>query len=111
MQQCSAAVDVGTEGNESADQLEHTGSLYPFIGAETSCRTSDRVANQDIRDWMCRDHQEYWQSTPGQIHAKSFLPKPSVKRTVEFLKQQIPSKTSSRPVNRTPSLKGLTGYN
>jgi hypothetical protein len=55
----------GTESNESADQLEHTGSLYPFIGAETS----DRVAKQDIRDWMCRDHQEYWQSTPGQIHA------------------------------------------
>jgi hypothetical protein len=39
-----------------------------------------------IRDLMWRQHQEYWQSVPGQRHAKSFLSKLSDKRTAEFLK-------------------------
>jgi hypothetical protein len=38
-----------------------------------------RVSGQVIRDWMCREHQEYWQSIPAQKHAKSFLSKLSAK--------------------------------
>jgi hypothetical protein len=45
-----------------------------------------RVARQVIRDWVSREHQEYWQSTPGQSHAKSFLSKLSAKRIVKFPK-------------------------
>jgi hypothetical protein len=49
-------------------------------------RLSDRVAGQVISDWMCRQHQEYWQSIPGQKHSKSSLSKLFAERTVEFLK-------------------------
>jgi hypothetical protein len=34
------------------DQLAKGGSLYPFVGP-------DRVAERTIRDWMCREHQQY----------------------------------------------------
>jgi hypothetical protein len=47
---------------------------------------SERVAKRAIRDWVCREHQKYWQSTPGQRHAKSFIPKLSAKRSEEILK-------------------------
>jgi hypothetical protein len=62
------------------------------------------VAAQVIRDWMYRKNKDYWQSNPGQKHAKSFLLKLSAKRTQDFRTQQIPSKTS----DRTLSLKGQT---
>jgi hypothetical protein len=51
---------------------------------------SDKVARAVIRDWMCRENQEYWNSMPGQRHAKSFISKLSAKRTVEFLKLKNP---------------------
>jgi hypothetical protein len=65
----------GIEGNESADELAKRGSLHPFIGPEPACGISERVAKWAIRDWVCREHQKYWQSTPGQRHAKSFITK------------------------------------
>jgi hypothetical protein len=72
----------GTEGTETADQQATWGSLYPLTGPDPACGVSERVA----RDWMCREHQEYWQSTPGQRHAKIFPSTLSDKRTTEFLK-------------------------
>jgi hypothetical protein len=74
----------GIEDNEIADQLTKRGSQHPFIGPEPTCGTSDRVAGWVIRDWMCREHQDYWQSTPGQRHANSFLSKLSEKRMLDF---------------------------
>jgi hypothetical protein len=70
----------GIKGNESADQLAKRGSLHPFIGPEPVCGISERVAKRAIRDWVCREHQKYWESTSGQKHAKSFTPKLSAKR-------------------------------
>jgi hypothetical protein len=75
----------GIKGNENGEQLGKRGSLHPFIGSELTCGISDRVAGQVIRDWTCREHQEYWQSIPGKRHAKSYHSKLSDKRTVEFL--------------------------
>jgi hypothetical protein len=75
----------GIEGNETADQLAKGDSLHPFIGPEHACTISDRV-KWAIRDWMCREHHKYLQSTPRQSQAKSFFSKLSAKRTVEFLK-------------------------
>jgi hypothetical protein len=63
----------GVVGNEIADQLAKRGSLHPFIGPEPACGVSDKVAGLVIQDWTCREHQEYWQSLPGQRHAKSFV--------------------------------------
>jgi hypothetical protein len=76
----------GIESNETVDQLAKRSSLHPFIGPEPACGISDKVAGQVIRDWMCREHQEYWQSIPGQRHAKSLFSKLSAKRTTKFLK-------------------------
>jgi hypothetical protein len=58
----------GIEGNEIVDQLSRRGSLHPLI---------EFVAGRVMKDWMCRKHQEYWQSIPGQRHTKSFLSKSS----------------------------------
>jgi hypothetical protein len=74
------------EGNEIADQLAREGSLQPFIGPEPACGISGRAAGRTIRDWVCREHLEHWQSTIGQKQAKGFLAGPSAKRTAEFLK-------------------------
>jgi hypothetical protein len=63
----------GVEGNGTAQQLVKKGLLHPFIWPEPACGTSDRVAWQVIRDWMCREHQDCWQSIPGQIHARPFF--------------------------------------
>jgi hypothetical protein len=49
----------GIEDNEIADQLTKRGSQHPFIGSEPTCGTFDRVAEWVIRDWMCREHQDY----------------------------------------------------
>jgi hypothetical protein len=46
----------------------------------------DNVAGQVIRNWVCREHQKYWHSIPGQRNTKNFTSKLSAKRTVEFLK-------------------------
>jgi hypothetical protein len=66
--------------------LARRGLLHPFIGPKPDCGISERVTRWVIGDWMCREQQGYWQFVPGQRHAKSFLFKPSDKRTVEFLK-------------------------
>jgi hypothetical protein len=71
----------GIEGNETADQLAKRGSLHPLIGPEPACGISERVAKRAIRDWVCREHQKYWQSTPEQTHARNVIPKLSAKRS------------------------------
>jgi hypothetical protein len=76
----------GIEGNKIADQLAKRGLLHPFIGPESACGMSERVPRWVIRDGMCGKHQEYWQSIPGQRHAKRFLSKLSAKRKVNSLK-------------------------
>jgi hypothetical protein len=63
-----------------------SGSLYSFIVPVLACGISDRVAGQVIRDWTCREHQEYWHFIAGQKQTKCFLSKLSAKRTVKFLK-------------------------
>jgi hypothetical protein len=63
----------GIESNEIVDQLARKGSLHPFIGPEPTCGISDVDAGRIIRDRMCGEHQEHWQSITGQRHAKSFL--------------------------------------
>jgi hypothetical protein len=73
---------TGIGGNETANQLAKRGSLHPFTEPELACGISERVARQVIRDWMCREHQQYWQSIPGQRGTKSFPSKLSNKRTV-----------------------------
>jgi hypothetical protein len=73
----------GIEGNETANQLAREGSLLPFIGPEPACGISGRVAGHAISDWVCH---KYWQSIPGQKHAKGFLVEPSAKRTAKLLK-------------------------
>jgi hypothetical protein len=52
------------EGNETADQLARKGSLYLFVGHQPACGMSGRVAGRAIRDWVCTEHQKYWQSIP-----------------------------------------------
>jgi hypothetical protein len=55
----------GIEGNETANQLAKRGLLHPITGPEPACGVSERVARQAIRDWMCREHRDYWQSISG----------------------------------------------
>jgi hypothetical protein len=47
--------------------------------------TYGNVARRVIKDWVCREHHKYWQSIPGQRHAKGFLDGPCAKRTAELL--------------------------
>jgi ribonuclease HI len=49
----------GNESNEIADQLAKRGLLHPFIGPELNCGTSNRDAEWVIRNWLCREHQEF----------------------------------------------------
>jgi hypothetical protein len=76
----------GIEVNEIKDQLAKKGSEHPFIGPEPACSISERAAKWAIRDCMNRKHQEYWQFTPGQKHAKGCLQEPSGKKTRELLR-------------------------
>jgi ribonuclease HI len=55
----------GIQGNDIANQLASKGSQHLFIGPEPACGISGRVAERAIRDWVCREHQKYWQSIPG----------------------------------------------
>jgi hypothetical protein len=81
------------------------GLLHSLTGSEPAYNISKSVAKRAFRDWVCREHRECWQSIPEQRHPKSFLLKLSAKWT-----QQIPGKTSNRPVNG--KLSPLqTGYN
>jgi hypothetical protein len=72
--------------NEMADQLTKMGTLCLFIGPGPACGIYGNVARWVIRDSVCREHNKYWQSIPGQRHAKGFLDGPSAKRTAELLK-------------------------
>jgi hypothetical protein len=36
-------------------------------------------------DWMCRKHEEHWQSICGKRHTEGFLEKPSAKEAAELL--------------------------
>jgi ribonuclease HI len=69
----------GIAGDETADQLPKRGSLHPLIGPVPACGISERVAKRTVRDWVCREHQKYWQSTPEQTHANNFIPDLSAK--------------------------------
>jgi hypothetical protein len=89
MQQCTFTVVAKTprvDGNEISNHPARRGSLRPLIGPEPADGISQRVSNLIIRDWVYREHQQCWQSIPGQRHPMSFLSKLSAKRTVEFLK-------------------------
>jgi hypothetical protein len=55
----------GIVGNETADQLARTGSYHPLIGPEPACGISIGAAKKAARDWMRRNHQEYWESLTG----------------------------------------------
>jgi hypothetical protein len=52
----------GIDGNETADQLEKSGSEYPFIGPEPACGISAGIAKKAVRDWTNREHKKYWES-------------------------------------------------
>jgi hypothetical protein len=53
--------------NDIAGQLGRRGSLLPFIRHEPAGGISER-------NWVCRAHQGYWQSTPGKRYSKSLIP-------------------------------------
>jgi hypothetical protein len=74
----------GIEENEIADQLARKGSLHLFIGPEPTCGISGRVSGCDIRDWMCREHQEYWKSTPGKNKQRASTLSPLPKQRLSF---------------------------
>jgi hypothetical protein len=76
----------GIVGNETADQLEKTGSQHPFIGPEPACGISVEVAKKAVRDWTNRNHEEYWESTNGLREAQGFIQGPSAGRTKDLLK-------------------------
>jgi hypothetical protein len=67
-----------------ADQLARRVFVPLFIGPELACGTSERVGKWIIRDWVCREHQECWQSSPEERHAKVFLSELSGKRLLSF---------------------------
>jgi hypothetical protein len=58
------------------------GSSHPLIGFEPALGISAKVAKGVIRDWMCRKHEEHWESIHGQRQAKGFFKKPSAKKKV-----------------------------
>jgi hypothetical protein len=66
-------------GIDGKDQLAKIGSVHQFIGPESICSISGRVAGQTIVDWIAREHQKHWQFIPVQRHAKGFLNECSVK--------------------------------
>jgi hypothetical protein len=91
------------EGNKNANQIAKRGLLHPSIRPEPTYDIFDRVAGQVNSNWTCREHQDYWQSIPGQRHSKSCLSKLSANPTVGLLKL---IRFQTRHVNGTLSLKG-----
>jgi hypothetical protein len=77
---------VGTDGNETADQLARTGSENLFIGPEPACAISIGAAKKAVRDWTDRTHKNYWESTTGLKQAKGFISGPSARQTKDLLK-------------------------
>jgi hypothetical protein len=76
----------GVVGNETADQLEKTGSAHPFIGSEPACGISVGVAKKAVRNWTNRNHKGYWESTTGLREAKRPIQGASARRTKDLLK-------------------------
>jgi hypothetical protein len=76
----------GIVGNETTDLLAKTGSEHPFIGPEPACSISTGVPKKAVRDWINRNHKEYWESLTGFRQAKGLIQGPSARRTKDLLK-------------------------
>jgi len=76
---------MGTDRNETADQLARQSSSHPLTIPHPILGISARVARGVIRDWTSRKHEEHWQSLHGQRHTKGFLKRPSAKKAGELL--------------------------
>jgi len=72
---------MGIDGNETVRE----GSSYPLIGPEIVVGMPAKVARGLMWDWMCRKHEEHWQSVCGQRLTKGFLDKTSAKEAAELL--------------------------
>jgi hypothetical protein len=64
--------------------LEHKGTDGNQLAKKGLTGISDRVERQVIRDWMCKEHQDYWQAIPGQRHAKAFFLSSLLKGLLSF---------------------------
>jgi hypothetical protein len=73
------------EGKRTAYQLAIKGIQHLFVRLEPSCGITGSC-RLCYEDWCAGEHHKHSQSSPGQIHANSFLAGPSAKRTIEFLK-------------------------
>jgi hypothetical protein len=71
---------MGTDRNETADQLARQSSSHPLTVPQPILEISARAARGVIRDWTSRKHEEHWQSLHGQRHTKGFLKRPSAKK-------------------------------
>jgi hypothetical protein len=60
------------------------GPFHPLTGPQPVTGISTQAATGVIRDWMCKKHEDYWQSIHGQRQAKGFLKTPSAKGGVLF---------------------------
>jgi hypothetical protein len=76
----------GIVGNETADQVARTGSEPLLIGPEPDCGISIGVAKKAVRDWMNRNHKQYWEFVTGQKQAKGFILGSSARGTKDLLK-------------------------
>jgi len=57
---------MGIDGKETVREC----SSYPLIGPEIVVGVLVKFARGFMWDWMCRKHEEHWQSVCGQRHTK-----------------------------------------
>ena len=70
---------------EMPDELARQGSSHPLIGPEPALYIYAKASMGLIKDWTNRKHGEHWQSVCGQMQARNFLKKLSVKEAGELL--------------------------
>uniref|UniRef100_A0A1B6KRF7 RNase H type-1 domain-containing protein n=1 Tax=Graphocephala atropunctata TaxID=36148 RepID=A0A1B6KRF7_9HEMI len=63
----------GIEGNECADTLAKEGACTPFFGPEPVCGISRSTAFHAIDKWSRDQHQQRWQSYPGQALGRRLI--------------------------------------